>query len=149
MRPEIRYAIRSEATLSHRIAVRLADILWHRHFEIAELFGSIFWAGWSLVLLNPWANTFVTAPAYRAMASLAPEGAWGWVGLLLAVSEFCAMTSEHRIWRIAAAGLLFGWALFIGTMLGLSNPVGTGAVVYTTVGLLSLFAFLRAFREAA
>lgn len=146
---EPRFAIRPEPSLSHRIGYRLADILWHRHFEIAELFGAIFWGGWSLVLLIPWATTFASAPGYRVMASIAPEGLWGWVGLFLAVNEFCAMTSEVRRWRIAAAGLLFAWALFIGTMLGLSNPVGTGAVVYTTVGLLSLFAFLRAFREPA
>lgn len=149
MKPEIRYAMRSEPNLGQRIGLRLADILWHRHFEIAELAGAVIWALWALVLLNPWAATFSSSIAFRVMSSLAPEWVWGCTALTLAANEFAAMTAERRWWRIIAAGLLFAWALFVGSMLGLSNPVGTGAAVYTSVGLLSLFAFLRAFREPA
>lgn len=131
-------------SFSQRIGYRLVDILRYRHFEIAELAGAVLWGLCSVVLINPWASAFGSSVAFHVMASLMPEAAWGIAALILAGNQFAAMLSERRRWRIIAAGLLFAWALFVGSMIGLSNPVGTGAATYTGIGLLSLFAFLRA-----
>lgn len=143
----MRFDMDPQLSLSQRLGYRLVDILRYRHFEIAELAGAIIWGLWSLVLLNPFAATFSSSIAFRVMASLCPEWAWGAASLALALNQFAAMLSERRRWRIFAAGLLFAWALFVGSMLGLSNPIGTGAAIYTSIGLLSLFAFLRAFTD--
>lgn len=125
---------------------RLAEILWHRDYEIAKCAGAIIWIFWSLALLNPYASTFASSSSFRAMAAIAPESIWGIIGLVLAVNELCSALFDYRAWRIIASGLLWGWALLIGTMIGLANPMGTAIAVYPGLGFISLFAFLRSFR---
>src|SRR5690348_9984095 len=101
--------------MSQRIGLRLADILWHRHFELAELVGAVVWMLWGLALLNPWGSTFASSNAYRALIYVLPyESVWGLWAFALGLSQLGAMLYEVRWWRIIAGGMLFGWGLFVG-----------------------------------
>jgi hypothetical protein len=143
----MRFDVNPEPSLTHRLGYRLADILWHRHFEIAELTSAILWFFWGVILVNPWADAFDSAPSFRVMASLAPELIWGLVSMVLGLNQFGAMLWEWRPWRMLASGLLLFWSLLVAVMIGWANPLGTGVVAYSVFGLLAGFAFLRSFRE--
>lgn len=125
------------------ISRRLRDVALYSTTDRFELSVGFLALIWGLILLNPFAKTFDSTPAFSAMASIAPEEIWGCGAVFSGFLSIFAIGIDHRRMRRLAAGLHGVAWLFIASMLGIGNPLGTGWAVYGMFSFLSFLAFLR------
>lgn len=106
--------------------------------EVGIILAQLYWG--VLLLLPP--RTFATGVAYRAMAGIASEEAWG--VLALALAAIPALALWRQSYGLRALGLLgsVGWFVFITVTVVYSNRYGTGGI-YALFALGSAWAFRR------
>lgn len=138
---EPRFAMRLEPTLRQRMTARLDELLWRKDFEFCEVLSGVVALGWGIVLLMPW-STFSTSPSFNAMA-YAPEWLWGFLLLWIGLTQLGALLLDHRRpRRWSALGATFIW-VFLSVGFFVSNPYGTGVVVYPALAASAGWAYLR------
>ena len=111
--------------------------------ELVEIMSGVAGVAWGIWLLNPHFKTFHGSHGYVAMSSIAPEGYWG--GLMLVVGILLLMgVVTHNIAMRKKTSLFLGilW-LFIATMIGISNIKSTGVPIYGVFAGFTLWSYLR------
>lgn len=125
---------------------RLIEVILKKDFEFSELLSGLVLIGWSIVLLMPW-NTFESAHSFDAMAALLPESMWGlllgWVG----VTQVGALAlSQYRVRLVSSLIACCTW-VFIGIVIGWSNPQGLWIAIYPQLAASAAWSFWRLARE--
>lgn len=142
----MKFAMRPEPTLIQRIAQRVDELLWRKDFEFCEAMSGMVALGWGLVLAMPW-ETFDTSASFEAM-SILPEWLWAGTMLWLGITQLGALVLDHRRpRRWSALGATAVWA-FLAVGFAISNPYGTGIVVYPCLSAAAGWAYLRIGRAA-
>lgn len=131
-----------EPTMAQRVAARFYALIFVRDPDFVEVASGVLMFAWGLQLLMPW-GTFTSAPGYRAMAALAPEAIWGGVLIWIGFTQVGAYLMDH--WRVRLAsslGAVMVW-VFLGVLFGVTNPYGTGIIVYPFLSLMTAWVFWR------
>jgi hypothetical protein len=114
------------------------DAVWAIHMLSAAML-LLPWGVWLMLPLH----TFETGLAYRTMAVIAPETAWGAafsvVGTLLYVGT---VLGHKRVQVIAAALATLSFALIASTLLW-GNPSGAGWLTFTIPAIANYWALKR------
>lgn len=134
--------MRPEPTMVQRVAQRAYALIFLRDADFVEVSSGLLMFGWGLQLMLPW-STFTSAIGYQAMSALAPEAAWGGLLLWVGFTQVGSYLLNHWRVRIASSlGAVMLWA-FLGVLFGLSNPQGTGIVVYPFLAATTAWVFWR------
>lgn len=121
---------------------RLRALLLDHDFEPTEAISGIAATGWGLIVLLPVA-TFGTSHTYDAMASLAPEWAWGLAVLLVGILQLLTLLLDWHSWRRHTAFLAFCAWLFMSVMFIRANAASTATAIYPTMALAAAWAYWR------
>lgn len=94
---------------------------------------------WGIWVLNPFVDTFSSAPIFSTMIDLVPESIWGGVIALVGVFQFVsALSGDRTARRIGATLTMFGFAT-IATFCAAGDIHNTATVIY---GGLTVFAYV-------
>lgn len=138
-----------EQSFGMRVGARLRDILWHSDYDILEVAISIPVALFSIVLLNPWVNTFQTSTSFRAMQDWSPEAVWGALGLSLAMLQVYASLVRNPQLRVLAPALMAMYLTLVSLLIGLANPWGTAVGTYVGLAIWAWILMIRCARDLA
>ena len=117
---------------------------------VMRLAGFGFWSAlakiaWGLILLNP-ANTFASTPSYVAMSTWATEVQWGILLLTVGIIHLATIFNSSLLARIVLQISSIAVWLFISSMFGISNPIGTGLWIYALAAVSDFIAIVYLLR---
>lgn len=125
----MKFAMRPEPTLLQRLSERLYLLIVRRDVDYVEVTSGVLMLGWGIQLLMPW-ETFRTGIGYAVLT---------WLGF----TKIGAYLLDQ--WRVRLAASLGGcmvWT-FLSVAFGVSNPYGTGIIVYPFLTAISALLFWR------
>lgn len=135
-----------EPTVWLRVRERAWLLIFERDLELLEVAYGLMMLGWGVQLLLPW-DTFRTGLGYAVLAHLAPEWVWGALMFWIGVTKIGAYFLDHlRVRAAVTIGAVMMWT-FLSVAFGLSNPAGTGIVVYPVLAFTSALIFWRLMRR--
>lgn len=138
----MKFALQPEPTLVQRLSARLYTLIFVRDPDFVEVAAGLLMFAWGLQLLAPW-GTFTSATGYRAMAALAPEAVWGGMLAWIGITQVGSYLFDHWRVRVASAlGACMAWT-FLGVLFGITNPYGTGIIVYPFLAAMCAWVFWR------
>lgn len=124
------------------IVDRLLSTLTETETSLAEFWGSTMLMTAGFWLLLPW-ETFSWTPAYRLMASIAPEPAWGIVGLAVGGYQSAANVAHSRSHQRRSAFVASVFCAFIFSLALVSGPFSLLTPTWGTASLLQGIVYLR------
>jgi hypothetical protein len=132
-----------QQSFSQRVALRLHELMWDKHFEPAEALAGLAAALWGLILMLP-GDTFATSRSFDAMATSGiAEWIWGAVAVAVGVAQVAGLIFDHWQTRRAAAMALTGLWMFIAAMTGIANVIGPVWAVYLLLSCSAGWAYCR------
>lgn len=134
--------MRPDPTVWQRLTERAWLLIVRRDVDLIEIASGVLMLGWGVQLLMPW-DTFHTGIGYMVLSQLMPELAWG---VLLSWAGFTQigayLLNQWRVRLASSLGACMAWA-FLAVAFGVSNPYGTGIIVYPFLALVSALVFWR------
>jgi hypothetical protein len=140
-----------EPRMVSRLVDRLDVLLNRKDFEFCELISGVMMLAWGVWLLMPWA-TFASSKGFAGMAligslggywSVNPEIPWGILLAWIGITEIGALVlDQYRVRFLSAVGASMAWT-FMSVTFAVSNPQGTGVIIYPGLALVAAWAAWR------
>lgn len=127
------------SVLRYRMRLLLSD----GTFEVAEVGNAAVGILWGALTLNPYADTFGSAPSFRTLALLAPEWVIGLIVLVGGIQAMAALFHGNLLWRQIATLLGCSTWIFFGGMFMVANPAGLALALYLPLAAFAAWAYLR------
>ncbi len=116
----------------------LTQRMRHTEYLLASI--ALWWGVW---LISPFWESFPTTPAFRVMAAIAPEWAWGVVMLSIGGLLIVGLRRvDYPLRRVALLIMALLWmAIWVALLMG--NWRGPGTILYIHLSVLCVIAYLR------
>ena len=111
--------------------------------ELVEIMSGVASLSWGLWLLNPIFNTFVSAPTFNTMSSIAPEWLWGFAMFVIGIIQIESVLSHSLRRRKLSSIILATMWIFITSVFAHANISSTGVVIYGTFAIFTVWSYLR------
>ena len=98
---------------------------------------------WGLWLLNPQFAAFSASKTFDTMNQIAPEELWGFVAVVIGLTQLLGLVREDRKSRMVGSFFAFLFWLFLTLLFIASNPQTTGIVTYSVISLSAGWVYLR------
>lgn len=107
-----------------------------------EAMFACFIGAWGIAFLNP-TNAFAASPNYAALATIAPESAWGISLSVIGIAWLAILILGFNHLRIIAGIIGAAILLWMGVSIFLSNPNSTWAGPTSIVGIGAAYSAVR------
>ena len=122
--------------VTNRIITRLSGF---------SFYSALIKIAWCFVFLLP-IQTFAAVRSYDSMAIIANENVWGIALCMIGILHLASIFSLRLLARIIMQIVSIGVWLFMATMFGISNPVGTGLWTYAFAAMCDFIAIVYLLR---
>lgn len=112
-----------------------------------ELLTNLFSFVWGLWVINPYFNTFDSAPIFGIMRDVAPEPIWGFAFFITGLTGMIFFKTELLKIRLATNTMSMFLFITLSILMGVSDIRNTACPIYGIVALCSYFSASELFYE--
>jgi hypothetical protein len=106
-----------------------------------EFLPAVFELLWGLWIINPWENTFAITSAYRIMAGVMPEWAWGALLLVLGIIQLIVIFRGTLHMRAISSVTCLFIFLSLALLIFFGNPASVTIPTYLIFAICEWFAY--------